>query len=263
MIDIKSINYDRIMRRYDILMETKETPEELADRMMPSDPALRAVAEDVVFMRHKTIKEHIEEAIERSSPEEVIEQGLIGGMYIVGELYGRGIYYLPHVMVAADAMDKGVRICEAHMTGARETRGKILMHTAEGDPHDIGKNIAAVLLKSNGYRVIDMGRDVAVEDLVATAKKERPHMITGTASMTTTISAFPRAVEKLHQEGVSMPFVCAGGAVSRIYVESFPMGVFAARAVHGPMLAEKAMGGWDWRKLRDNWDAVTSEKGGK
>jgi methanol corrinoid protein len=260
MLDLKSVNYDRVFRRYDIQMESKETPEELTARMVPKDPILKKVAEDVVFMRYKTVSDDVMAAMKEYAPEDVIEKGLIGGMEIVGELYGRGIYYLPHVMVAADAMDKGVKLCESRMKGARETRGKVVMHVAEGDPHDIGKNIAAVLLKSNGFTVIDLGRDVAITDVVAMVEKEKPQLVTGTALMTTTMSAFPKIADKLQEKGINIPFICAGGAVNRAYVESYPMGVFAQKGVQGPILAAKAMEGYDWRKLRENWDRLIATK---
>jgi methanol corrinoid protein len=260
MLDLKSVNYDRVLRRYDIQMESKETPEELAGRMVPKDPLLKKIAEDVVFMRYKNVSDDVDAALKNFSPEEVIEQGLIKGMDVVGELYGRGIYYLPHVMVAADAMDRGVKLAESKMKGARETKGKVVMHVAEGDPHDIGKNIAAVLLKSNGYTVVDMGRDIAVSDVVATVEKEQPQIVTGTALMTTTMSAFPKVAERLQEKGINIPFICAGGAVNRAYVESFPMGVYAAKAIQGPVLANKALEGYDWRKLRENWDKLVAAK---
>lgn len=260
MLDLKSVNFDRILRRYDIQMESKESPEDLAARMVPKDPTLKKVAEDVVFMRYKTINDNVTAALKEYSPEDVIEQGLIKGMDVVGELYGRGIYYLPHVMVAADAMDKGVKLCESKMKGVRETRGKVVMHVAEGDPHDIGKNIAAVLLKSNGYTVVDMGRDVAITDVVKTVEQEKPQIVTGTALMTTTMSAFPKIAEKLQVKGINIPFICAGGAVNRAYVESYPLGVFAAKAIQGPVLANKIIDGYDWRKLREHWDKLTAVK---
>lgn len=260
MLDLKNVNYDRVLRRYDIQMESKESPEELAARMVPKDPNLRKVVEDVVFMRSRNVTEDVSAALKDYSPEEVIEQGLIRGMDVVGELYGRGIYYLPHIMMAAEVMDKGVKICEIQMKGVRETKGKVVMHVAEGDPHDIGKNIAAVLLKSNGYTVVDMGRDVAIGDVITTVENERPAILTGTALMTTTMSAFPKISERLRERGINIPFICAGGAVNRAYVESYPMGVYAAKAIQGPALANKTMEGYDWRKLRENWDKLTMAK---
>jgi methanol corrinoid protein len=260
MLDLKSVNYDRVLRRYDIQMESKMTPEELAAKMVPKDPLLKKIAEDVVFMRYKNVNDDVTAALKNFGPEDVIEKGLVKGMDIVGELYGRGIYYLPHVMVAADAMDRGIKMCESKMKGAREMKGKIVMHVAEGDPHDIGKNIAAVLLKSNGYSVLDMGRDVPVSDVVETVEKEQPQIVTGTALMTTTMSAFPRIAERLQEKGINVPFICGGGAVNRSYVESYPMGVYASKAIQGPALANAAIGGSDWRKLRENWDKLTAAK---
>ena len=256
MIDLKSVNYDRVLRRYDIQMEAKETPEDIASKMVPQDPLLRKVAEDVVFMRYKNVQDDVAAALESFSPEDIIDKGLVKGMDVVSELYGRGIYYLPHVMVAADAMDRGVKLCESKMASAREAKGKVVMHVAEGDPHDIGKNIAAVLLKSNGYNIIDMGKDVAVDDVVKTVVDVKPLAVTGTALMTTTMSAFPRVAEKLQENGMDLPFICAGGAVNREYVESFPMGIYAQKAANGPGLVGKALDGWDWKKIRDKWDEI-------
>ena len=84
------------------------------------------------------------------------------------------------------------------------------------------ESIVAVCLKSNGYAVIDMGRDVAVVDVVATVEAEKPSIVTGTALMTTTMSAFPKVAERLVEKGIDIPFICAGGAVNRAYVRIIP-----------------------------------------
>ena len=256
MLDISSVNYDAIFRRYDILVEAKEKPEDIAAKILPKDALLKKVAEDVVFMKYKDVEADTKAAMEKYKPEEVIEKALVKGMDVVAELYGRGIYYLPHVMVCADAMDKGVKLCEKNIKGERQTKGKIILHVAEGDPHDIGKNIAMVLLRSAGYSTIDMGRDVPVVDVLDLVEKEKPDVLTGTALMTTTMSAFPRISERLAEKGIELPFICAGGAVNRAYVESFPMGVYASKAAEGPILVGKVVDGWDWKKIRGKWDEL-------
>jgi methanol corrinoid protein len=256
MLDVSSVNYDAIFRRYDILVESKEKPEDIAAKILPKDALLKKVAEDVVFMKYKDIETDTKAAMEKFKPEEVIEKALVKGMDVVAELYGRGIYYLPHVMVAADAMDRGVKLCEKSIKGERKMKGKIVLHVAEGDPHDIGKNIANVMLKSAGYGTVDMGRDVPVNDVVAMVEKEKPDVVTGTALMTTTMSAFPRIAERLGEVGIEIPFICAGGAVNRAFVESYPTGIYAAAAAQGPALVGKAVEGWDWKKIRMKWDDV-------
>ncbi len=260
MLDFDSVSSDKILTRYDIVVESKEKPEDIAAKILPKDPALRKIAEDVLNLKAKNIEDDVRAALKTISPEMVIEGGLLKGMDVVSELYGRGIYYLPHVMVAADAMDKGIKIAEAALTSERKVKGTVVMHAAEGDPHDIGKNIAAVLLKSNGFGVVDLGRDVLVDDVVAAVVKNKPQVVTGTALMTTTMSAFPKIAERLEEKGINIPFICAGGAVNRSYVESFPMGVYAQKAANGPGLVTKAVEGWDWRKIRDKWDDIHAGK---
>lgn len=260
MLDVKKANYDEIFIRYDIKSEAKETPESIAVKMLPMDAVLKKVAEDVVFMKFKDVEGDVKAALGSHKPEDIIQKGLVNGMDIVGELYGRGIYFLPHVMLAANSMAKGVKEAEKKMTKAMATKGTVVMHVAEGDPHDIGKNIAAVLLRSNGYSIIDMGRDVPVDDVVNKVVAVKPTMVTGTALMTTTMSAFPKIAERLLEQGIELPFVCAGGAVNRAYVESYPLGVFAEKAVQGPTLAGKAVEGWDYKKLRNKWDDLMKAK---
>ena len=74
------------------------------------------------------------------------------------------------------------------------------------------------------------------------------------------MSAFPKIAERLEEMGINIPFICAGGAVNRQYVESYPLGVYAEKAAQGPALATKAVEGWDWRKLRDKWDDLMAGK---
>jgi methanol corrinoid protein len=211
-------------------------------------------------MKYKDVEADTKAALGKFSPEEIVEKGLLKGMDVVSELYGRGIYYLPHVMVAADAFDKGIKLAEKSMKGDRVMKGNVVMMVAEGDPHDIGKNIAAVMLRSHGYGVVDMGRDVPVDDVVKTVLEVKPDLVTGTALMTTTMSAFPKVAERLIEHGMEIPFICAGGAVNRAYVESFPLGIYASAAAQGPPLADKAIEGWDWKKIRSKWDDIHAGK---
>ena len=108
------------------------------------------------------------------------------------------------------------------MKGERVMKGHVVMMVAEGDPHDIGKNIAAVMLRSNGYGVTDMGRDVPVDDVVKTCLEVKPQLVTGTALMTTTMSAFPKVAQRLIENGMEIPFICAGGAVNRVIRRVIP-----------------------------------------
>jgi methanol corrinoid protein len=260
MFDLSDIDFDTILKRYDILVEAKESPEEIAAKILPKDPFLKKVAEDIVQMRYKEIEADTKVALTKFSPEDIVDKGLLRGMEVVSELYGRGIYYLPQVMVAADAFDIGLKFAERTMKGQFLGKGKVVMHVAEGDPHDIGKNIAVVMFRSNGFGVVDMGRDVPVDDVVKTVIRTEAAILTGTALMTATMTAFPKIAQKLLEKGIELPFICAGGAVNRSYIESFPLGIYAEKASHGLALANRAISGWDWKRIRDNWDEIKNGK---
>lgn len=260
MLEIDKIDYSQVFTRYDILTETEVSPEELFEELAPEEEDWRNIAEDVAFMKEDEVEEDVKSVLEEYDAEEVINKGLIPGMDVVSELYGRGIYYLPQVILSSDAMSKGIELCEAKMkeTGEeREVKGTIVMHVAEGDPHDIGKNIAGAMLKAKGYNVVDLGRDVPVEDVVETVIEEKADLVTGTALMTTTQTAFPKIAERLQEEEVDLAFIGAGGAVNPAFVHSYPLGVYADEAADGPAIASAVVDEeLRWEEIREQYDEI-------
>ena len=260
MLDYSCVDTDAIFRRYDIDHENTNLPANIIARMLPADTLLKEVAASVVHMRFKEVGPSVMAALRmRISAERIINEGLTAGMEIVSHLYSRGMYFLPEVMMAAKTMEIGISIAEKQIAGERDTKGKVIMHSAEGDPHDIGKNIAGVMLRSAGFTVIDMGKDVPVEDVVRKVTEVRPLMVTGTALMTTTISAFPRAAAMIMEKGIDIPYMVAGGAVNREFAESFDGGIYSKRALQTPPLVERARDGNDWRTIREEWDDITRD----
>lgn len=257
MLDTKGANFDSVLKRYDILLDNVSTPEEIAKKMLPTDPIYKKIAEDVVYMKYKDIAADVAEALEKGKdPHEIINEALVSGMEIVSDLYAQHVYYLPEIMLAAKTMEIGIGVAEKRIPGGRSSKGTIIMHAVEGDPHDIGKNIAAVMMRSAGYTVVDMGRDVPVDEVVAKTEEMKPFMVSGTALMTTTMPAIPRIASRLKEKGIEIPVIGAGGAVNRDYVESFDLGVYSEKAPQTPLLAQKAIEGYDWRKLREEWDQI-------
>ena len=256
MLSCEGADFSKILKRYDVDMQVEITPEQMAEKLLPTDPVFHKVAEEVMYMRFKTVGPTVMQALKERNPLDIINNGLVAGMEVVAKLYAEHVYYLPEIMMAAKTMEIGIAIAEKQIPGGRETKGTVVMHAAEGDPHDIGKNIAAVMLRSSGYTVIDMGKDVAVVDVVAEVEKVKPLMVTGTALMTTTMTAFPRAAEKLVADGVDIPFMAAGGAVNRDFAESFPLGIYSEKAPQTPPIADKILAGYDWKRIRDEWDNI-------
>jgi len=185
---------------------------------------------------------------------DVINEGLIPGMNEVSRLWDEGVYFLPQVILASDAMNAGIALCEEKMGKAMDKKGKVVTHTAEGDIHDIGQVIVNALLNANGFDVINLGADVPVDKVVEACRLHNPVMVTGTALMTTTMTAFPKIASQLKRLGQNIPFVCGGGAVSEEYVTSFELGIWGKEANQAPGMAEDALSGDDWQAMRGKWN---------
>ena len=256
MIDYKGVDFSKILKRYDVEAQNETTPEAVAKKMLPADPVLKNVAECVLYMKFKDVGPATSEALKTHKPLDIINNGLVVGMECVAKLYAEHIYYLPEIMMAAKTMEIGIAIAEKQIPGGREAKATVVMHAAEGDPHDIGKNIAAVMLRSSGYNVIDMGKDVAVVDAVAKCVEVKPLFISGTALMTTTMTAFPRVAQGLIDAGMNIPMMGCGGAVNRDYANSYDLGIYSEKAPQTPLLAQKMLEGYDWKKIREEWDDI-------
>ena len=256
MIDYSKVDFTKILKRYDVEGQNEMTPEAIAKTMLPKDPVLYKVAETVLYMKFKDVGPAVAEALKSKDALDIINNGLVVGMECVAKLYAEHIYYLPEIMMAAKTMEIGIAIAEKQVPGGRESKGSVVMHAAEGDPHDIGKNIAAVMVRSSGYNVIDMGRDVPITDFIATVEESKPIFASGTALMTTTMAVFPQEAKLLQEKGINIPLMGCGGAVHREYANSYDLGIYSEKAPQTPLIAEKIRQGYDWKRIREEWDDI-------
>ncbi|NLI80591.1 MAG: methanol--cobalamin methyltransferase [Deltaproteobacteria bacterium] len=247
---MKTLNdYSKIFRRYDL-----ETEKAGAAKTVSTDPVLQKIAQFVVNGDEEGILPAVQEALKTKSPLDVINGALIAGMNEVSRLWDEGVYFLPQVILSSDAMNVGIAECEKAMGKAMSRKAKVVTHTAEGDIHDIGQVIVNALLNANGFEVINLGADVPVDKVVSAVKEHRPVMVTGTALMTTTMTAFPKIAHQLKLAGIEIPFVCGGGAVSEEYVTSFELGIWGKEASQAPGMAEDALSGDNWQTMRGKWN---------
>jgi len=147
-------------------------------------------------------------------PGEILDRGLIAGMTVVGEKFKVHDIFLPDVLLAAKAMYAGMDLLKPHfVAGAAPTKGKIVLGTVQGDLHDIGKNLVAIMLKGAGYDVIDLGSDVSPENFVDTAAAQEARIIGLSALLTTTMPVMKQVVELVHTRGLDDRIrVIIGGA---------------------------------------------------
>jgi methanol corrinoid protein len=220
-------------------MEKQMTPEEAAEELYPKDKLIYPIAKAIFEGEEDDVVEGLEKAIgSGKDPISLIDDALMIGMGVVTKLYDEGVIFLPNVMMSADAMLEGIDFVKQKAGKAPHVKGKVVCHVAEGDVHDIGKNIVAALLRASGYDVVDLGRDVPVDEVIDAVEKETPLMLTGTALMTTTMYAFKEINDKLLEKGYRIPFACGGGAVNQDFVSQYELGVYGEEAADAPKMAD-------------------------
>lgn len=183
--------------------------------MATKEELIQELSDTVISCKKDAVLAAVEKAKQVMEPAEIIDKGLSAGMNQVGILFERGKLFLPHVMMAADAMTAGVNLLEADLPAGSESKklGVIVNGTVEGDVHDIGKSIVSTMLQSAGFEVHDIGRDVPIKNFVEKAKEVNANMIGISALMTTTLPGQKAVIELLKEEGMRERVkVMVGGA---------------------------------------------------
>jgi dimethylamine corrinoid protein len=148
---------------------------------------------------------------------DAIMDGLAEGMKTVGDKYEKKEYFLPDMLISADAMYAGLNILTPHIPKSEsKSKGKIVLGVVEGDIHDIGKNIVKIMLTASGYEVVDLGRDVPTADFIEKAKSEGAQVIAMSTLLTPTLMSMKTVEDKLKEEGMKdkVKTVIGGGATS-------------------------------------------------
>ncbi|MEZ5335350.1 MAG: methanol--corrinoid protein MtaC [Methanolobus sp.] len=228
-----------ILVRYNVKLENELTPDEIAREFFPSDILLRNIVEAVFEGDEDEVIIALKEAVSAGKdPISLIDDALMAGMNIVSQLYDDGALFLPDVIIASHAMIDGIEYCKQISGKTHEFKGTVVSYVVEGDIHDIGKKILTVLLKSNGYEVIDLGSDVPTDEVIQAVLKYRPMMLTGTSLMTTTMYSFMEVNKRLLANGIKIPFVCGGGAVTQDFVMNYELGIYCEDAAVVPKIAD-------------------------
>ena len=181
------------------------------------------------------------------SPVEAIQEGLSRGMAVVSDLFDEGEMFVPQILIAAEAFQGAVDVLVSGLSKDEQdamSRGKVICHTVQGDIHDVGKNIVKTMFRASGFEVIDMGRDVPVDDVVAKAKEEQVDIVTGSALMTTTMPSQRDIVNGLIEEGIRDRVKCmfGGAPVSQEWVDRIGADGYADNAADAVRVALELMG---------------------
>ncbi len=182
---------------------------------------LKALADAIIKGDQNTAVEITRTALdEGTAAKSVLEEGLIAGMDVVGGRFKKNEIYIPEVLIAARAMKMAMEILEPELVKAGvKPVGKFLIGTVQGDLHDIGKNLVAMMLKGAGFEVIDLGVDVGPEKFVEQAKAAGAQLIGMSALLTTTMPGMEKTVKALKDAGVSARIMIGGAPVTQGYAD--------------------------------------------
>jgi len=145
------------------------------------------------------VKEFTQIALrEEVEPKEILEEGLIKGMAVVGEKFKNNEIFLPEVLLASQAMYGGLELLQPRLIkGGIKAVGKVVIGTAKGDLHDIGKNLVAMMLRGGGFEVIDLGIDVSPEKFLVATQEHKPDIVSISALLTTTMISMADVITAL------------------------------------------------------------------
>ncbi len=182
---------------------------------------LKALADAVIRGDQATAVNVTKQALgEGTAPKQVLDQGLIAGMDVVGARFKNNEIYIPEVLIAARAMKMAMEVLEPELVKAGvQPIGKLIIGTVQGDLHDIGKNLVAMMLKGAGFEVIDLGVDVSPDKFAAEAKARNVNLIGMSALLTTTMPGMEKTIKALQTAGVKAKVMVGGAPVTQSFAD--------------------------------------------
>lgn len=184
------------------------------------------------------------EALESGEkPVELLNQVLLPAINMVGEYFDQGKYFLPQLIASAEAMKNSIEVLEPLLqTGnSGEEMPVVVIATVEGDIHDIGKNLVALMLKNHGFHVIDLGKDVPQTKILETAKEHHAEFIALSALMTTTMQRMREIVAAAKQEGITAKIIIGGAVITQEYADEIGADGYSKDAADAVKLAKSLM----------------------
>jgi 5-methyltetrahydrofolate--homocysteine methyltransferase len=206
----------------------------------------KSLIKSVVAGDEGQVKETVQGLIDAGiKPLDIVQKGLIAGMDVVGAGFKVGDLFVPEVLMAAQAMKAGIGVVKPLLlSGDMPSLGKIVIGTVQGDLHDIGKNLLAMMMESAGFTVINLGVDITAEGFVTAAVEQKADIIAISALLTTTMLGMKDTVDLLKEKGLLGKFkVIVGGApISQEFCDEIGASGFAPDAPRAVELCKKLLG---------------------
>ena len=203
------------------------------------------IADEVRKGNSEIVEKLVREAISNEiSAEKILYEGLVEGMNIVSEKFKNYECFIPEVLISAKAMKIGLEILKPHLADTQvKSQGKVVIGTIQGDLHDIGKNIVAMLLQGAGFEIIDLGADVPIDRFVDSAKKEKADIVAISSLLVTTMMNMKTVIEGLKNAGLrqEVKVIIGGAPVTQDFATEIEADGYAPDAASGVDVAKELL----------------------
>ncbi len=179
-----------------------------------------------------------------ADPAGLLNEGLLPAINRVGDFFEQKKYFLPQLIASAEAMKNAIEILEPLLLRASDADDMpvVVIATVEGDIHDIGKNLVALMLKNHGFRVVDLGKDVPKEEIIRAAREHHADLIALSALMTTTMQRMREVVDFARQEGITAKIMIGGAVTTQEYADEIHADGYSKDAAEAVKLARRLLG---------------------
>ena len=236
----KDLIYDRRRDGYDPLqkfMALFEGQQEVIEKKedLKSLPIEERLKRRIIDGNRQGLESDLDEALQRYDPLRIINEFLLEGMKVVGDLFGEGKMQLPFVLQSAECMKRAVAYLEPHMERVDgQSKGKVVLATVKGDVHDIGKNLVDIILSNNGYETVNLGIKVPVSEMVKAMKEHNADVLGMSGLLVKSTQVMKENLEELNRLGLTeWPVILGGAALTRSYVEADLRKVYKGRLFYG------------------------------
>ncbi|WPC44627.1 corrinoid protein [Clostridium sp. JS66] len=212
---------------------------------------IKKLSDAVVDMEEDETVEISKQCVENDiNAYEAIDKGLANGMNKAGELYEEGEYYIPELLMCSDAMYAGLDVLKPHLKkDENEVKEKVVIGVVQGDTHDIGKNLVRIMMETEGFEVIDLGRDIPPINFVEKAKEVGASIIVLSTLMTTTMDGMAEVINILKSQGLKdkIKVMIGGGPISQSYADKIGADGYTTDASKAAKFAKDLVS-----KMKDN-----------
>lgn len=199
----------------------------------------------IVDGKFNDIEEQVQQAVDTGTDlNRLINDALISAMDIVGKRFSDGEIYVPEMLVSAKTMKLGLNIIKPLLkSGETENRGTIVLGTVKGDLHDIGKNLVTMMMEGAGFKIIDLGVDVKIENLVETLKKEKADILGLSALLTTTMPEMQNVIAVLKEAGLRkhVKVIVGGAPIDQVFADKIGADGYGKDAAAAVQLTRELM----------------------